>query len=135
MRTRADLERVLNESDIAFETIESGRCWMIVAPSLAARIMGAGIGEENAFWVPAALSAKGWNEGGNAGRQRTWISPESGSSGFFYSADGTRWGVLADLDPGRYFASPAPGAGRATVPRSSPGPRTGRAARSRSPAA
>jgi hypothetical protein len=108
VRTKADLVRLLDASGIPFETIESGRCWMIVSPTLAARIMGAGIGEENAFWVPPALSEKGWNEGGNAGGQRTWIAPEGGPSGFFFSADGARWDVHPDLDPGRYRASPAP---------------------------
>ena len=50
-RTRSELVRLLEARSIAFETIESGQRWAIVAPPLAARILGAGIGEENAFWV------------------------------------------------------------------------------------
>jgi hypothetical protein len=112
MRTRTDLVRVLESSGIAYETLSAGRCWMIVSPVLAARIMGAGIGEENAFWVPPALSTRGWNEGGNAGGQRTWIAPEGGPSGFFFSPDGARWSVPPQLDPGRYRAAPAPAGGK-----------------------
>ena len=107
MRTRTDLIRLLDASRIDYETIASGRCWMIVAPSLAARIMGAGIGEENAFWVPPVISRRGWDAGGNAGGQRTWIAPEGGPSGFFFSSDGTRWSVAPKLDPGSWRAAPA----------------------------
>jgi len=109
MRTKTDLVRLLEKSGIAFETVESGRSWMIVCPALAARIMGAGIGEENAFWVPPTLSTRGWDDGGNAGGQRTWIAPEGGPSGFFISPDGTTWNVLPDLDPAQYRPAPAGG--------------------------
>ncbi len=114
MRTKADLVRLLEKSRIAFETIESGRSWMIVCPALGARIMGAGTGEENAFWVPPLLSIRGWADGGNAGGQRTWIAPEGGPSGFFNSPDGTRWNVLPDLDPAHY--RPASGTGGRSEP-------------------
>ena len=107
MRTRSDLVRLLDASGVPFETVTSGRCWMIVAPALAARIMGAGVGEENAFWVPPVISTKGWEAGGNVGGQRTWIAPEGGPSGFFFSSDGTRWSVPAELDPGSWRAAPA----------------------------
>jgi hypothetical protein len=111
MRTKGDLVRLLEKSGLAFETMESGSSWMIVCPALAARIMGAGIGDENAFWVPPALSARGWADGGNAGGQRTWIAPESGPSGFFFSPKGTQWSVPADLDPAHYSSAPAPAGG------------------------
>jgi hypothetical protein len=107
VKTRADLVRLLHGSGIDFQTMELGPCWMIVCPALGARIMGAGIGQENALWIPPALSTRGWNEGGNAGGQRTWIAPEAGPSGFFFSADGKTWTVPTDLDPGRYHAAPA----------------------------
>jgi hypothetical protein len=97
---------------MAFDILESGRGWMISCPALAARIMGAGLGEENAFWIPPALSARGWAAGGNAGGQRTWIAPEDGPSGFFFAADGAPWHVPLDLDPGQYRTLAAP-AGRA----------------------
>ena len=111
MRTKADLVHLLEKSGIAFDAIESGRCWMIVCPALGARIMGAGIGEENAFWVPPALSMRGWADGGNAGGQRTWIAPEGGPSGFFVSPDGTKWNVPTNLDPAHYRPVPAPSGG------------------------
>jgi hypothetical protein len=81
---------------------------MIVAPALGARILGAGIGEENAFWVPPSISTAGWDKGGNAGGQRTWIAPEAGPAGFFFR-DG-HWAVPPALDPGNYHPCPvAPG--------------------------
>ncbi len=104
MRTKDDLVGQLRQSGISFDSFESGSRWMIVAPALAARIMGAGIGEENAFWVPPVLSTHGWSAGGNAGGQRTWIAPEAGPLGFFFSADGSRWSVPMELDPGGYHA-------------------------------
>jgi hypothetical protein len=107
VRTRSDLIRLLDVSGIEYESLGSGRSWMIVCPALAARIMGAGIDEENAFWVPPAISTQGWGQGGNAGGQRTWIAPEGGPSGFFFSIDGARWDVPPELDPGRYRAAPA----------------------------
>jgi hypothetical protein len=111
MRTRGELTRLLEKSGIGFLTLESGRSWMIVCPALAARIMGAGVGEENAFWVPSALSTRGWADGGNAGGQRTWIAPEGGPAGFFFSQDGAAWSVARDLDPGHYRAAPPPAGG------------------------
>jgi hypothetical protein len=107
VHTRTDLLRLLDASRIDHESITAGSCWMVVAPALAARIMGAGIGEENAFWVPPVISRRGWDAGGNAGGQRTWIAPEGGPSGFFFSADGTRWSVAPELDPGDWRAAPA----------------------------
>jgi len=111
MRTRSELARLLEKSGIGFTVVESGRSWMIVCPALAARIMGAGVGEENAFWVPPVLSTRGWADGGNAGGQRTWIAPEGGPAGFFSAQDGTTWSVPRDLDPGHYRAAPAPAGG------------------------
>jgi hypothetical protein len=43
-----------------------------------------------------------WEAGGNAGGQRTWIAPEAGPRGFFFSDDGSPWGVPAEIDPGNY---------------------------------
>jgi hypothetical protein len=102
VRTRDELVRLLEDSGMAYETIEAGSRWMIVAPSLAARIMGAGVGEENAFWLPPRVSLRGWSEGGNAGGQRSWIAPEGGPGGFFYSSDVSAWRVPPELDPGNY---------------------------------
>jgi hypothetical protein len=80
---------------------------MIVAPALGARILGAGIGPENAFWVSPSVSTKGWDEGGNAGGQRTWIAPEAGPESFFF---GPGWSVPKELDPGDYHPhTAAPG--------------------------
>jgi hypothetical protein len=100
VRTREELERLLRASGISWSTAEEGEQWMIAAPALGARILGAGIGPENAFWVPPSLSTNGWEKGGNAGGQRSWIAPEAGPGGFFFT--GERWAVPAALDPGDY---------------------------------
>jgi hypothetical protein len=107
VKTKSELIALLERSGLAYDRLESGSSWLIVAPALAARIMGAGIDEENAFWVPPALSARGWGDGGNAGGQRTWIAPEAGPAAIFFSADGSRWEVPFALDPGRYESVPA----------------------------
>jgi hypothetical protein len=99
VRTREDLESLLRASGISWRTVEEGDRWVTVAPALGARIMGAGIGRENAFWVPPSLSTRGWDEGGNAGGQRTWIAPEAGPYGFFSSE---QWSVPVALDPGDF---------------------------------
>ena len=106
MQTREELESLLRESGISWRSAEDGDRWMVVVPALGARILGAGIGRENAFWVPPALTTKGWDAGGNAGGQRTWIAPEAGPGGFFFS--GGRWSVPAAIDPGDYRPQPAP---------------------------
>ena len=51
------------------------------------------------------ISTAGWDEGGNAGGQRTWIAPEAGPGGFFFRD--ARWAVPAALDPGDYRPCPA----------------------------
>ena len=102
MLTRSELLKALKSAGIGFEIREAGGCWMVVAPSLGARILGAGVGEENAFWAAPVIRRASWNEGGNAGGQRTWIAPEAGPQGFFFTADGSRWNVPTDLDPGNY---------------------------------
>jgi hypothetical protein len=107
--TKSELIALLDRSEIAYDCLESGSCWVIVAPSLAARIMGAGVGEENALWVPPALPARGWEEGGGSGGQRSWIAPEAGPAGFFFSSDGSGWEVPIPLDPGSYTPFPAAG--------------------------
>ena len=124
VRTRSELTRLLEKSGIGFTVAEAGRAWMIVCPALAARIMGAGIGEENAFWVPPVLSTRGWADGGNAGGQRTWIAPEGGPAGFFFSQDGATWSVPRDLDPGHYRAAPSLPHSEASAPAGSLGFRT-----------
>ena len=105
MRTREDLERLLRASGIPWRAIEHGAHWVIVVPALGARILGAGIGPENALWVAPTLSTGGWDAGGNAGGQRTWIAPETGPRGFFFGAG---WSVPVALDPGDYRPAPAP---------------------------
>ena len=112
MLTKRDLVDLLTKSGISFDCLESGPRWMIVAPALAARIMGAGVGEENAFWVSPVLSTKGWTEGGNAGGQRTWLAPEAGPAAIFFSADGATWNVPMALDPGDYHQIPVETGGR-----------------------
>jgi hypothetical protein len=105
LTTRADLLRFLKSRGVAFEILQDGPRWAVVTPSLAARIIGAGAGEENAFWVsPAEPPGSGWF---NAGGQRSWLAPESGPRGIFCAMDLAAWTVPPQLDPGRYAAEPA----------------------------
>jgi hypothetical protein len=75
--------------------------WALVVPALGARVLGAGLGERNAFWVSPALErclhGKDWNAGG----LRTWLAPELGPQGFFGAGEGD-WAVPPALDPGAY---------------------------------
>ena len=79
---------------------------MVVAPSLAARIIGAGVGDENLLWTAGRFSTRGWADGGNAGGARTWIAPEGGPRGFFFGPDGASWDVPPEIDPGAYTPCP-----------------------------
>jgi hypothetical protein len=107
MRTLDELLRALERDGIEHTLVRGGDGWMIIAPALGARILGAGIGEENALWTAQSFSTRGWSEGGNAGGARTWIAPEAGPRGFFFSADGARWDVPRELDPGDFRLAPA----------------------------
>jgi hypothetical protein len=107
MRTREQLIQGLTRDGIGHIQMQAGDGWMIVAPELGARIMGAGIGDENLLWTAPRFSAQGWGNGGNVGGARTWIGPEAGPHGFFFSADGTRWRVPQEIDPGDYRTIPA----------------------------
>jgi len=97
--TRADLHAALARAGLDCEEIAAGDAWLIVVPALAARILGAGAGEENALWVDPRLGA-------NPGGQRTWIAPELGPTGFF-GADEAGWRIPPELDPGSYAPVPA----------------------------
>ena len=107
MKTREELLRTLERDGIEHMLVTSHDGWMVVAPALGARILGAGIGEENALWTASAFSTRGWSAGGNAGGARTWIAPEGGPHGFLFSADGARWEVPPEIDPGDYRPAPA----------------------------
>ncbi len=110
MRTLAGLREALRRDGIAHEVVRAGDAWMLVAPSLAARVLGAGIGEENLLWTSGSFTTRGWAAGGNAGGARTWIAPEGGTGGFFYPNGGDSWAVPPGVDPGGYAAVPgAPG--------------------------
>ena len=106
MRTRSELLSDLAAAGIEAVLIEHAAGWAVVTPSLGARVLGAGIGEDNALWSAPRLVRAGWAEGGNAGGERTWIAPEGGPHGFFFIDDPARWAVPVELDPGAYVAVP-----------------------------
>ena len=101
MTTRSDLLRGLAKAGLAHTELRMGSSWLVVVPGLAARILGAGMDEENALWVAPKLVAAPWAEGGNAGGMRTWLAPELGPKGFF-GPDVAGWQVPPALDPGAY---------------------------------
>jgi hypothetical protein len=102
VRSRSELVHSLEATGLGYQCLESGSAWLLAAPELGARILGAGLGEENAFWVHPRPSRLGWTEGGNAGGQRSWLAPEGGPGGFFFGRDVGAWEVPPELDPGAY---------------------------------
>ncbi len=106
MKTLAEMVRTLERDGIAHEVVRAGDAWMLVAPCLAARVLGAGIGEENLLWTAGSFTTRGWAAGGNVGGARTWIAPEGGPHGFFYPGGGDSWDVPPGIDPGSYAAIP-----------------------------
>lgn len=107
-RTLAHLLQALERDAVEYSLQKSGSAWMVVAPALAARILGAGADEENLLWTADSFSTGGWAAGGNAGGARTWIAPEGGSRGFFCPPDLSQWGVPLEIDPGSYSPCAGP---------------------------
>lgn len=107
MRTFEELVHGLERDGIEHVVERAGSAWMVVAPPLGARILGAGVDGENLLWTAPSFSARGWSEGGNSGGARTWLAPEGGPRGFFCSEDFTRWNVPREIDPGQYASCPA----------------------------
>ncbi len=98
MRTRDEVEQALREIELSFhllETDEGG--WAILVPELGAKVLAAGVDEENVFWVSDRLEKGAWCVGG----QRTWLAPELGVKGFFGTGV-EDWQVPPELDPGSY---------------------------------
>lgn len=107
MRTLGELVHALERDRIPHVVQRAGSAWMAATPSLGARIIGAGVDEENLLWTAEHFSTAGWAHGGNAGGARTWIAPEGGGRGFFCSTDISRWAVPHEIDPGDYASCPA----------------------------
>ncbi|HVO40943.1 MAG TPA: DUF6786 family protein [Spirochaetia bacterium] len=104
--TRKDLVSALGKAKVPFSTLESRDGWLIAAPALGARIMGMGIADENALWIPPRIKRAPWSRGGNAGGLRTWLAPEARANGFFFSVEGV-WDVQPAMDPAEYRETPA----------------------------
>ena len=81
--------------------------WALVVPKLAARVLGAGLGERNAFWVSPALERCLEGLDWNAGGQRTWLAPELGPRGFFGARE-ERLGCPRGAGPRQRTASRRP---------------------------
>ncbi len=100
--SRAELLRRLQAKAVEYSLLSTpAGGWALMVPRLAARVLGAGLGERNAFWVSpgleACLEGRDWNAGG----QRTWLAPELGPRGFFGATEGSS-AVPPALDPGAY---------------------------------
>ncbi|HUX20025.1 MAG TPA: hypothetical protein VMW69_02225, partial [Spirochaetia bacterium] len=87
------LETRLRSAGVAYERMETNGGWAVVVPELGAKLLGAGIDSENAFWLPQALRPGHWLAGG----QRTWIAPEMGSNSLYFH-EGI-WEPPASMDP------------------------------------
>jgi hypothetical protein len=99
---RDRLQAILERHQADYDLLSTpGGAWAVVVPQLGARILGAGVGGQNALWVSpfleACLEGKGWNAGG----QWTWLAPELGPRGIFGRSD-REWTVPPALDPGSY---------------------------------
>jgi len=98
MRTREEIEQALWKNDLAYHRLETGEeGWAILVPELGAKVLAAGVDDENAFWVSNRLEKGAWCVGG----QRTWLAPELGAKGFFGTGV-EDWKVPPELDPGSY---------------------------------
>jgi hypothetical protein len=106
-RLRAVLERHRVDHDLLSTP---GGAWAVMVPRLGARILGAGVSDQNALWVSpfleACLEGRNWNAGG----QRTWVAPEAGPQGIFGRSE-QEWVVPPRLDPGFYRRTSADAAG------------------------
>jgi hypothetical protein len=102
MRTRAELVGALQQARAEYCLIETAAGgWALVVPALGARVLGAGLWENNAFWVSPSLEGCLEGRDWNAGGQRTWLAPELGPLGFFGTGE-SDWAVPPQLDPGAY---------------------------------
>ncbi|HEY9595824.1 MAG TPA: DUF6786 family protein, partial [Spirochaetia bacterium] len=103
---RAELLTALRAAGIDAVLLGDDDGWAVVAPSLGARILAAGVDDENALWTAPRIARAAWADGGNVGGQRTWIAPEGGPRGFFFRTDPGLWTVPEELDPGGYVEVP-----------------------------
>jgi len=98
MRTRDEAEQALRKIELTFHSLETDEGgWAILVPELGAKVLAAGVDEENVFWVSDRLEKGAWCVGG----QRTWLAPELGVKGFFGTGV-EDWQVPPELDPGSY---------------------------------
>ena len=88
----------LNAAGISFTRMVVASGWAVVTPALGAKVIGAGVDEENAFWTAPAIRPGSWNAGG----QRTWIAPEMGDHSLYFR--GGDWSPPATMDPGTYHS-------------------------------
>ena len=98
MRTRDEIEQALRKNDLKFHRLETDKGgWAILVPQLGAKVLAAGVDQENVLWVSDRLEKGAWCVGG----QRTWLAPELGPKGFFGTGV-EDWKVPPELDPGSY---------------------------------
>ena len=103
MKTIAALLDSLRAAGLTADVLEApGGGRAVVVAELGAKVMGAGIDEENLFWAAEGIAPGQWCVGG----QRTWLAPELGSRGFFGAGE-EHWAVAPQLDPGGYREIPA----------------------------
>ncbi len=73
MRTRDEIEQDLRKNDLSYHSLETDkRGWAILVPEMGAKVLAAGVDEENVFWVSDRLEKGAWCVGG----QQTWLAPE-----------------------------------------------------------
>lgn len=70
---------------------------LLFVPEFGGRLFAIFLKDKNLLWTNPDFRSR-WNKGGH----RTWIAPEGGQEGFFFSQSAQKWSVPASLDPASY---------------------------------
>jgi hypothetical protein len=104
--TRTDLCEYLEAQSIEYLELEHPGGRSVVVPAWGGRVIFLGAGEQNRLWTSPDFRHNGlWPA--NYGGMRSWLSPEGGPKGTYFSADWEAWSCPAQMDPGRYHVTAA----------------------------
>ena len=101
-KTLASLRAYAKAKNIAIKELSHpGGGVTVIVPAFGGRIMYAGFGADNhIFAAPDFDTPAMWQ--GNYGGLRTWLSPEGGPKGTYFSLDFKNWKCPASMDPGAF---------------------------------
>ncbi|MBN1231816.1 MAG: hypothetical protein JXA60_00480 [Candidatus Coatesbacteria bacterium] len=84
----------LKKNKVNFKIINDS---LLFVPAFGGRLFAIFLKDNNLLWTNPDFRNR-WNKGGH----RTWIAPEGGKGGFFFSLSGKKWNVPPSLDPASY---------------------------------